>query len=64
MNSSSRRNLVFFSTLAVILALAVISPRARIFLRLAALEFRILWWLLIIAAAGFYLAFFVGRKRD
>jgi hypothetical protein len=63
MSPSFRRNLVFYSALAVVIALVLIFPRVEAFVALAAREIRYLWWLILIAAFGLYLAFFVGRKK-
>ena len=64
MTPSFRRNLIFYSALAVVIALVVIFPRVQSFVALASRELRSLWWLVLIAALGLYLAFFVGRRKD
>jgi hypothetical protein len=64
MTPSFRRNLLFYSALAVVIALVVIFPRVQSFVALASRELRYLWWLVLIAAFGVYLAFFVGRRKD
>ncbi len=64
MTPSFRRNLIFYSALAVVIALVVIFPRVQSFVALASRELRYLWWLVLIAALGLYLAFFVGRRKD
>ncbi len=64
MSPSFRRNLAFFSAIAVIVGLCIVFPRVAAFAELAAREIRYLWWLILIAAVGLYFAFFVGRKND
>ena len=63
MRPEFRRNLVFYSVLAIAIALILIFPRVQSFVSLASRELRYLWWLILIAGFGLYLAFFVGRKR-
>lgn len=64
MNWPLRRKIAWLAATAMIVALCVIFPRVAAFAELAARELRYLWWLVLIAAVGFYLAFFAGRKRD
>lgn len=63
MSPGFRRNLVFYSVLAIAIALILIFPRVQSFVSLASRELRYLWWLVLIAGIGLYLAFFVGRRR-
>lgn len=56
----------FFALAAAVLALVVAClafPRVLAFVELAARELRYLWWLVLIAALGVWLAFFYGRGK-
>lgn len=64
MTSASRRRIAFLAAILIIIALCIVSPRVMAFTELAARELRFLWWLVLIAAIGFYFAFFFGRKKD
>jgi len=59
-----RRDLFFLAVIAAIVALAIVFPRAQAFLELAAREFRILWWLVILIAVLLYLGSLKNRRRD
>lgn len=54
------------ATIGAVLALGLLCllfPRALAFVELAARELRYLWWLILIAALGIWLAFFYGRAK-
>lgn len=58
------RRLVAYSIAFLILgALCLLFPRALAFVELAARELRYLWWLILIAAFGLWLAFFASAKK-
>ena len=63
MRSSQRRDLLFFALIIGVVALAIVFPRAQAFVELAAREFRILWWLLVIAGVAIYLGTLKNRRR-
>jgi hypothetical protein len=63
MNTSSRRTIAFIATTLIVVALCIIFPRVLAFAELAARELRYLWWLVLIAGIGLYLAFFAGKNK-
>ncbi len=56
--------LTIATTLAVIIGLCLLFPRALAFVELAARELRYLWWLVLLVALSAYFFFFFGRKKD
>jgi hypothetical protein len=64
MSPVSRRNLSLFGGAAVLVLLALLFPPLRAFAELASRELRYLWWLVLIAALGIWLAFFLRHNRD
>ena len=64
MSRSRNRTIAYVIAGALVIALCLLFPRALAFAELAARELRYFWWLILIAAVGVYLVFFVGKKRD
>jgi hypothetical protein len=56
------RNFIWLGAGAILLAVVLIFPRVHAFVALASREIRYLWWLILIAALAFYLAF-AGRRK-
>jgi hypothetical protein len=63
MTSTGRRYLVTFAALLLLTAGCILFPRVLAFVELAARELRYLWWLILIAALGLWLAFFSGARK-
>lgn len=63
MNPSTRRTVGLVSAGLLLVAACLVFPRVLAFVELAAREIRYLWWLILIAALGLWLAFFQGRRR-
>ena len=63
MTSTGRRYLWIFAALLVLVTCSVLFPRVLGFVELAARELRYLWWLILIAALGVWLAFFYNKRQ-
>ena len=59
----NRRTLAVVAAVAALVVACLLFPRVLAFVELAARELRYLWWLVLIAALGAWLAFFYGRQR-
>lgn len=59
----NRRTLAAVAAVAALVVACLLFPRVLAFVELAARELRYLWWLVLIAALGVWLAFFYGRQR-
>lgn len=59
----NRRTLAVVAAVAALVVACLLFPRVLAFVELAARELRYLWWLVLIAALGVWLAFFYGRQR-
>jgi asparagine N-glycosylation enzyme membrane subunit Stt3 len=59
----NRRILAIVGAVLVLVVACLIFPRVLGFVELAARELRYLWWLILIAALGVWLAFFYGRSK-
>lgn len=59
----NRRVLATIAAVAALVLACLLFPRVLAFVELAARELRYLWWLVLIAALGVWLAFFYGRER-
>jgi hypothetical protein len=64
MSPYTRRNVLFYSVLALGIAGLIIFPRMRSLMTLASRELKYLWWLVLIGGLGVYFAVFAGRKRE
>lgn len=63
--SSSRTRIVLLLLIGALALIAVlVFPRVLAFVELAARELRYFWWLVLLAALGVWLAFFIGKKSD
>ena len=60
---TGRRLVAYIIALFILLVICLLFPRALAFVELAARELRYLWWLILIAAFGIWLAFFTGTKK-
>ena len=63
MTSTGRRYLWIFAALLVLVTCSLLFPRVLAFVELAARELRYLWWLILIAALGVWLAFFYNKRQ-
>lgn len=63
MENSSRRTLVWCALTAFFVGAAIVFPRVRFFLEIAAREVRFLWWLFVLGAAALFLAFRLKPRR-
>jgi hypothetical protein len=64
MSPIARRNFRIFVAAVLLVAACLLFPRVLAFVELAARELRYMWWLVLIAALGVWLAFFYNRKND
>jgi hypothetical protein len=64
MRPNARFNWVLLSAVILLGAGCFLFPRVLGFVELAARELRYLWWLVLIALLGVWLAFYSGTKRD
>ena len=62
MTPRTRAGLQITVLLAVVVALALLFPRASEFVELAGRELRYFWWLLLLVALGLWLIWGLGRK--
>ena len=60
---TGRRLVAYIIALLILVVICLLFPRALAFVELAARELRYLWWLILIAAFGLWLAFFTGTKK-
>ena len=63
MTPLGRRYIAGFFALLLLVAACLLFPRVLAFVELAARELRYLWWLILIAALGVWLAFFYNSKK-
>ena len=63
MTPLGRRYVAWFIAVLLLAATCLVFPRALAFVELAARELRYLWWLILIAALGVWLAFFSRAKK-
>lgn len=63
MTPAARRILATVSAVLLLVLACLLFPRVLAFVELAARELRYLWWLVLIAALGVWLAFFYGRQK-
>lgn len=63
MSRPTNRTIAYIIAGVLVVAICLLFPRALAFAELAARELRYFWWLILIAAVGVYLVFFVGKKR-
>lgn len=61
--ANRRRYIAYFIAFAMLVGLCVLFPQALAFVELAARELRYLWWLILIAAFGIWLAFFAKFRK-
>lgn len=59
----NRRIIAFVIAFLILGALCLLFPRMLAFVELASRELRYLWWLILIAAIGVWLVFFVKPKK-
>ncbi|MBL9216437.1 MAG: hypothetical protein JNG83_13250 [Opitutaceae bacterium] len=62
MSPAARRFTAGAIALLILVLLCVAFPRVLAFVELAARELRYLWWLVLLAAIGVWLAFFFRRR--
>lgn len=60
---TGRRLVAYIIALLILGVICLLFPRALAFVELAARELRYLWWLILIAAFGIWLAFFASAKK-
>lgn len=63
MTPLGRKYVVTFGAILIAVGLCLAFPRLLAFAELGARQLRYFWWLVLLAAAGVYLAFFAGRTR-
>ncbi len=63
MTPLGRRYVTGFFALLLLIAACLLFPRVLAFVELAARELRYLWWLILIAALGVWLAFFYNSRK-
>ncbi len=60
---TGRRLVAYIIALLILGVICLLFPRALAFVELAARELRYLWWLILIAAFGIWLAFSASAKK-